>query len=272
MLPRKLVRRAWRWLAVPLALTAWASAEAADSVARLNFVACPIVRDTPQVPCWITRYKGETYFLGIQQDITADFYPPQLKHRILVEGVVTTAPRICGGIVLKPVVVSVLPEIDLKCDRILPAGPYRIDFNARGAGPNHGGTPATGAAAPPRPPASSAEGVAGPKTFTVRFDFDSDYMTLRNTAQVSAAARYAAVDPDARVKVEGLRAATLLSDGKPMVEAPAIARQRAEKVAQALREIGVPADYMEVTWRDASGEAKGVDDYRNRRVDIRVIP
>ena len=139
-------RTLWQALGLLAALAA-SEAEAADAGQRLNFVSCPIVRDTPQVPCWITRYRGETYFLGIQQDITADFYPPQLKHQVLVEGVVSSAPRICGGLVLKPVVVSVLPEIDRRCDRILPAGPYRVDFNARGAGPNRGGVPPTG---PPR--------------------------------------------------------------------------------------------------------------------------
>jgi hypothetical protein len=45
-----------------------------------NFVACPIVRDTSTVPCFLAEYEGETYFLGIQQDITNDFHPPQLNH------------------------------------------------------------------------------------------------------------------------------------------------------------------------------------------------
>ena len=146
-----------------------------------------------------------------------------------------------------------------------------MDFNARGAGPNRGGVPATGPARPPRlAPPSAPE--SGPKTFTVRFDFDSDYMTLRNTAQVSAAARYAAANPGAKVAVQGVRAATLLSDGKAMVETSAIAEQRAEKVALALREIGIASTRLEVSWRDATQEARGIEDYQNRRVDIRVSP
>ena len=36
-----------------------------------NFVACPMVRDTQTVPCFLAEYDGETYYLGIQQDITA---------------------------------------------------------------------------------------------------------------------------------------------------------------------------------------------------------
>ena len=73
-------------------------------------MACPVVRDTKTVPCFLAEYQGETYFLGIQQDITADFYPPQLLHEVLVEGTVAPGPRVCGGIPLKPLHVSVLPE------------------------------------------------------------------------------------------------------------------------------------------------------------------
>src|SRR5579872_7525659 len=77
-----------------------------------SFVACPVVRDTKTVPCFLAEYQGETYFLGIQQDITADSYPPQLLHEALVEGIVAPGPRICGGIPLKPLHVSVLPELN----------------------------------------------------------------------------------------------------------------------------------------------------------------
>ena len=38
---------------------------------RSNFVSCPIVRDTSSVPCWLTEYQGELYFLTIQSDVSA---------------------------------------------------------------------------------------------------------------------------------------------------------------------------------------------------------
>ena len=44
---------------------------------QLNFVTCPIVRDTRTVPCFLAEYEGETYYLVVQQDISADQYPPQ---------------------------------------------------------------------------------------------------------------------------------------------------------------------------------------------------
>ena len=63
------------------------------------------------------------YYLGIQQDITSDFHPPQLKHEVLVEGRIAPGPRVCGGIPLQPVSISVLKEVNLACNTLLPAEP-----------------------------------------------------------------------------------------------------------------------------------------------------
>ena len=102
-----------------LLLAGWlASGGAAPTRAdeqRKNFVSCPIVRDTASVPCWLTEYEGETYFLTLQTDVSAPVTPPWLGHQVLVEGVVSSEPRICGGVVLKPVHLSVLPERDASC-------------------------------------------------------------------------------------------------------------------------------------------------------------
>ena len=48
------------------------------------------------VPCWLSEYEGEQYYLGIQTDISADFDPPYLGHQALVEGMVSDEPRIYG--------------------------------------------------------------------------------------------------------------------------------------------------------------------------------
>jgi outer membrane protein OmpA-like peptidoglycan-associated protein len=259
-----------------LALMLWAGAATAAETAadRLNFVSCPIVRDTKEVPCWITRYKGQTYYLGIQGDIGAAFYPPQLKHRVLVEGTPHPDKRICGGIVLDPVVASPLPEIDNSCDTILPGGKYRIDFAPRGAGPSKGGVPATDPTRDGRlrTPAAQAEASTQPKTFVVRFDFDNDFMTAKNTAQVSSAARYAALNHAASIEVKGYRASTQLSDGQAFVEKPGIAQARAEKVAAALREIGARSSAIKVGWSGEAVRGDGIADYQNRRVEITVTP
>src|SRR6185295_7087116 len=97
---------------VAFVLAGWVASSPATLAAqdqRKNFVSCPIVRDTASVPCWLAEYEGELYFLTLQSDVTSPVTPPWLGHRVLVEGTVSAEPRICGGIVLKPVHLSVMP-------------------------------------------------------------------------------------------------------------------------------------------------------------------
>ncbi|HEY4363093.1 MAG TPA: hypothetical protein VGN17_19140 [Bryobacteraceae bacterium] len=116
---------------------------------QLSFVACPIVRDTKTVPCFLADYEGETYYLTIQQDIQAELYPPQLLHEVQVEGTVAAGPRVCGGIPLKPVNLSVLPELNLACNTILPAEPgIEAPPTRRSAGPSTRQAPVVPGAAP----------------------------------------------------------------------------------------------------------------------------
>ena len=106
----------------------------------LPFVTCPIVQDTPSVPCWIANYRGETYYLGIQSDVSAPFNPPSLGHKVLVEGSVKKdAPRICGGLVVEPVTVSIMPELAPECEDMRVVDPrYVLPFEPpRPPGPAH---------------------------------------------------------------------------------------------------------------------------------------
>ena len=128
-----------------LLLAGWLGSGAAVGVGadgpRKNFVSCPIVRDTASVPCWLSRaYDGELYYLTIQSDVTSPVTPPWLGHRVLVEGTVSAEPRICGGIVLKPVHPSVMPEPDASCNTMLPAEErYNLTFEPpRPPGPSKG--------------------------------------------------------------------------------------------------------------------------------------
>ena len=116
-------------IALVIVLLATTIAHAAVPPNHRNFVACPIVRDTATVPCWLAEYEGQLYFLTLQTDVSAPVNPPWLGHRVLVEGVVSEEPNICGGKVLKPVVLSVLPELDASCNTILPAEErYNLTF------------------------------------------------------------------------------------------------------------------------------------------------
>ena len=241
---------------------------------RRNFVACPVVRDTQEVPCWLAEYKGELYYLGIQNDISAPFHPPQLKHRALVEAVVANGPRICGGIPLKPAAVSVLPELDPSCNKILPAQGYRVDNPPRGPGPgNKGMQLATDPNPPPvAPPAPPPAPPYGSRELDVRYGFDSNYINVLNFRAVLDAAAYAKASGAHEVRVEGHRAATLLSNGRTLVEKGGLAQARADKVGQALRELGVPATTLQVAASETLEASDGASDFERRRVRILVTP
>ena len=233
-----------------------------------NFLSCPIIRDTKTVPCWLAEYEGELYYLGIQYDQTADFYPPQLGHKALVEGTVADEPRICGGLVLKPVSVSVLPELDLSCNTILPAvDQYTVPFARRGPGPN------VATYRPPSPPPSPAKPVPPftVKEFTVYYDFDTE-TAGRWTSAIAAAGNYAMGIKATKVEVLGYRGASRLTDGTDYVEYPWIAEHRAKVMAETLAVIGVPISTISVRWKSEPEPADGIGDPMRRRLTITVTP
>jgi outer membrane protein OmpA-like peptidoglycan-associated protein len=227
-----------------------------------NFASCPVVQDTKTVPCWLAEYGGELYYLGIQTDISAEFHPPYLGHKVLVEGVVSNEPRICGGIVLKPVVVSPLPEADSSCNTILPAvDKYTVPFAPRPPGPS-GGTLAF--QAPPAQPSQTGE-------FSIYYDFDAP-VTGRHAGILTQIVDYAEKIEAKRVIVNGYRGATLLSDKTVLTEQAAIAKARAEEVADLLKRAGLSRTVIQVNFRDQPEPARGVDDWRSRRTTVRVEP
>jgi hypothetical protein len=235
---------------------------------RLSFVSCPIVRDTPSVPCWLSDYEGERYYLTIQSDVSAEVQPPMLGHQVLVEGVVSAEPAICGGIVLKPVRLSVMPERDANCSVMLPADErYKVDFNPRPPGPSGGrlafdAAPGAPRAAPPPP--------TGPQRIDIYFDFDRG-VSFRHPGDLSAAIDRARKTGAKRVKVTGTRGAHKLSNGMLLQESANVSRRRAEEVAGLLAGAGLELP-IEVAWIDTLAEADGVDDWRSRRVTVETSP
>ena len=256
-------RAAWLLLALSAAPLA-----AEESTARRNFVACPIIRDTASVPCWLAEYDGELYFLTLQTDVSAPVTPPWLGHRVLVEG--TAAPnkaRICGGIVLEPVVLSVLPELDAACNTaVLPAEDrYNLTFEPpRPPGPSAGRLAFAGAPAPPPPNEP-------PRTFALRYDFDG-LIVFRHAGELTSILD-SAITRNARVvAITGNRGGVLLSNGTMLVEQPAMARRRAEQVAELLRGAGLTSVEYRVRWHDEAGAADGDDDAALRRVTVELDP
>jgi outer membrane protein OmpA-like peptidoglycan-associated protein len=271
-----------------LAVTAGAMA-ATPPPDRRNFVECPVLQDTDNVPCWLARYQGELYFLGIQTD-SGGWGPPWLGHRVLVEGKLAGGPRVCGGVALTsdyltspipsgsadgqplpmPPVVSVMREIDASCNELLPADPRFHILGRRGPGPN---TAASALRTPP--PAAAPAAVTAPyrpKTFILTYDFDSE-LASRTIGAALNAVQYAHAVRARRIAIVGHRGSTLLTDGTVAQELPIIARLRAQELAKTLRKLGLPASSdLSVHWDSTLAPADGVTDPDRRRAEIEVTP
>jgi hypothetical protein len=239
---------------------------------RISFLSCPIVRDTRSVPCWLSEYAGDLYYLTIQSDVSAAVQPPMLGHQVLVEGVVADAAPICGGIVLEPVRLSVMPERDADCNTLLPADErYTIDFNPRPPGPSGGRLafePAPGARA-----AAGGEPAAPPtlpQVFSLYFDFDRG-VSFRHPAALVAILEAAAQSKPAQVRVTGVRGMHRLSNGSLLRESAGIGERRAAEVARLLQGAGLHLPTV-ADWTDGEAEADGIDDWQSRRVTVVLTP
>ncbi|MEP7311958.1 MAG: hypothetical protein ABI859_05210 [Pseudomonadota bacterium] len=232
----------------------------------LAFVACPIVRDTRTVPCWLTEYGGELYYLGIQTDVSAPFNPPSLGHRILVEGsALTDKPRICGGIVIEPVTVSIINEAADDCRTQLPSDDrYQLPFEPpRPPGPSKGRLAYDNPPPAPPPQQSTRDG----RTFVVPYDFDGT-VGFKHPRYLTPIMAYAQETKAARIEITGYRGAVRLTDGSLLTENAALPKRRAEQVAQLLRGAGVTGPQYEVHWQDGA-DIGGPD---KRRVVVVVKP
>ena len=255
-------------IASVMSLVMLAADASAQAPAQLNFVSCPVVQDTKTVPCWLSEYEGELYYLGIQTDVSAEFHPPYLGHPVLVEGTVSNEARICGGIVLKPVRVSPMPEFDSSCNTILPAvDRYTVPFAPRPPGPSGG---RLAFEAPPRTEEKKTPR-AEPKEFSLQYDFNQPVMG-RHASVLTQITDYVRDISATRIRIVGYRGATLLSNGRVLTEAPGIADARAKEVADLLKEAGLTNVAIEVSARSEPEPAKGVEDWRSRRTTVRVEP
>jgi hypothetical protein len=235
---------------------------------RLSFVSCPIVRDTRSVPCWLAEYEGETWFLTLQTDVSAPVNPPWLGHKVLVEGVVSSRASLCGGRVLEPVTLSVLPELDASCNTMLPAEDrYELTFEPpRPPGPSLGrlafGDPAARNGAPGN--------AALPTAFTLSYEFDG-MVAFRHAQTLQRILDAARASPGATLRISGYRSASRLSNGTVLRERESIARERAEQVRSLLQGAGLDGVNYDLQWKDLSKRPDGVADAAGRRVDIAVL-
>jgi hypothetical protein len=257
-----------RWLSIACVAFAAVAGAAEPPANHRNFIGCPIVRDTPTVPCWLAEYRGELYYLGIQTDVSAEFHPPLLGHKVLVEGTVKDGPRICGGIVLEPLKISPLAELDGTCNTILPAEEqYTVPFAPRPPGPS-GGRLAFDAA--PGAPRAAPAPLTGPQEFVLYYDFDM-LVGGRHSNTLSRIYEYASAQQKPKLAITCHRGATLLSDGTLIAEREDLGVERARELVKLLRGAGLEAD-TRVEGIAALAPANGDGDWRQRSCVVRVTP
>lgn len=233
---------------VQFLLTYQSSAQHKAPINRRVFVTCPFVRDAETMPCWLAEYEGTVYYLGQQGSTSSLFYPPQLKHKVLVEGTLTDQMQ-CGGVVLADVVISVMPELSLECNTILPAENGLL---------------------PPEPlPRAVAPHFADHTShFDILMDFDSDYLTLHRTRIIDEIDRIAGIRKIKKVKVTVQRSAVLLSNGEVLTEQEYVLSRRANKMKTIFEELGYEVN---LTLKNIPLVPNGIDDHLHRKIQIELL-
>jgi outer membrane protein OmpA-like peptidoglycan-associated protein len=238
-------------------------AAAAPTRSSVSFIACPIYRDTNQgrkSGCWLADDRES----GVRYDIGGGRAKPQIGREVLVEGVVSDASDVCGGIVLTPVHTAVL---ETACPAVmLPAETF--PGRAFHVAPNSVLPPMDVERPLPPPPYASRQWV-------IEFTFKSDFLLYQySEVLLDAAARYIQASGAKRVVVIGSAATQGLAvSGRLLSEPGALAQARAQSVAEALRRLGVAPRLMHVSWQ---GNAKPIDlddglpEPSKRRVIIRA--
>jgi hypothetical protein len=164
---------------------------------------------------------------------------------------------------------SVLAEPDASCNQILPAEDrYNLTFDPpRPPGPSGGRLAFNTLPMPAQPVAVKKE----PKHYTLDYYFDG-MVNFKTPFQLAPVLDMARAMPAARVEIVGFRSGALLSNGQVMLEQADIARRRAEQVVELLQGAGLTETQYSVRWVDAPSVLNGTDDYRNRKVEIILLP
>lgn len=245
---------------------------------RVTFISCPFIRDSDPTPLWLTEHRGETYFLRAQQNGTGQVRHPQLKHKVLVEGFVSKEPRVAGGVVLSPLNISVLPELDDTCNQFLPADGSKVAFAKRKPGPG-GDWVAHRAQTMGRRAASARLWAADYKPdpveritreFIVRYGFDEEMLNSYGT--VVQAVKYARDVQASKVEIVGYRGSVKLSDGQVLVEKAGLEAHRAKNVEAVFHDYPVAREIVKTRWESKPRPADGKTDFANRYVSVIVTP
>lgn len=225
---------------------------------RIAFVGCPVMRDMelPARPCWLAQDGDKLYFVGMQGDVFPPiiFFPLQLKHQVLVEGEEGEGDTICGGLPIKNVTVSVLPEVYPACDTVLPQAGFAPGPELRPSPPFRKGQ---GLATDPtysregyardqsfnRPPAPQPPFQA--RTFRVDFAFDEDFLHLDDDMIIGQAGKYFEDIKGSKLTVSVFRDRVELTNGRIIEEDMHVVQRRADRMLNIFTEWGVPTSKIE---------------------------
>jgi outer membrane protein OmpA-like peptidoglycan-associated protein len=242
-----------------------AAGVAPEAGATVQFVTCPIYRDTDmgrKSGCWLADDSSDR----VRYDVTWAPIKPQHGKAILVEGVVTADADTCGGVVLNPVRVSVLeggcPET------MIPAEQY----------PGRPSPPPVAVLAPASEPRVLPPPPYPPRDFTIYFEFGRDFLIYQHAEVVLEQIRLYAQASQARsLRIEGFAATDpVLVSRRSIAEDASLADARAAMVHEALIRLGVAKERLE---RAASGSPTPTDleggklpESSKRRVTVTVTP
>jgi len=227
------VTRAAALCAILLCGTAWAGGDP-----QRSFVACPIYRDTDQgrkSGCWLADDPAS----GVRYDVGEGLTKPQEGYQVLVEGIVTQEPDVCGGVVLRPVRTAVLheqkcPSAEFTAENypgrryVLPAEMMQQTWVPRPV---------------PTPPFST-------QRYVLLFDYGDDRLIYQYAETVLERAAIYCKTSGARVTIRGYAATEPLQvSGQLLREPLSLARDRAEMVGEALTRLGVARAAQRLQWQ-----------------------
>lgn len=271
MRAHSLVSSALACLVAALCSPARAQAPSAPAPAAVSFITCPIYRDTDagrKSGCWL----ADDPVSGTRYDVTLGPVKPQVGRMLWVEGILANEPETaCGGRVLAPVRVAVLPE---PCPRSLlpaeghPGRPYKS--------PPEQLRPADEPRTPPAPPYE-------PRSFSIYFEFGRDFLIYQYAELIiEKIVLYARASQASVVTIDGYAATEPVAVPTPfglrqLREPAALAQARADMVAEALRRLGVPGSTLRITAHHAPDptpdlEAGQLPEASKRRVLVTVTP
>ena len=241
------------------------SLHAQDTGDLVQFVSCPIYRDTDagrKSGCWL----ADDVSTGIRWDVTQSPYKPDYNFAVLVEGRVTDdSGELCGSPVLDPVRTS---RLTIRCPgHMIPAEGYpgrSYSLPERNVAPAH-----VTRDVPPGP--------YGPRKFYTFYEFDRDFLVYQyDDFLIDNAITWIRAAKPEKLIVTGFAATDPVTiNGVELFERAETAENRAKTVSLALSRM-LPDLTIETKWEMS---AKPVDNpdadtlpmQSQRRVEIEAI-